>query len=120
MNDAALLSQFDALGYEEAVDVVANALSENDQFLDAVRTMGGSGVSGLGQTDAVTAAAMRLLEPLMPSLGAKLHEVAGPATEKAMAVAIPKLRAQIPLFAAITGLVAGALVLGGMYLAKKI
>ena len=121
MNDLALASVFASLGHEERVDVVASALAQSPEFIEIMEdyerdTLGQAPSSAM---DAMTASVMRLIEPLMPALGERLKEVAGPATERAMAVAIPRLKEQIPLFAAITGIVAGALVLGGMYLAKR-
>jgi len=125
MNDMALAATFGALSHEQAVDVLSNALSQSPEFVEIVKEYSEDEEWAMGQvpsaaSEALTTSVMRLLEPLMPSLGAKLQEAAGPATEKAMAVAIPKLRAQIPLFAAITGIVAGILVVAGMYFAKKL
>lgn len=122
MNDLALASVFASLGHEERVDVVASALAQSPEFIEIVKEYERDETLGQAPSavqDALTASVMRLIEPLMPALGEKLKEVAGPATERAMAVAIPRLKEQIPLYAAITGIVAGALVLGGMYLAKR-
>lgn len=125
MNDMALAAAFNALGHDGAVDVLANALAQSPEFIGVLNGFDRQQWA-MGQVpqdvvhEAVSSSVMRLLEPLMPALGAKLNEVAGPATEKAMAVAIPKLKAQIPLFAAISGIVAGILVVAGMYLSKKL
>lgn len=121
MNDLALATAFGSLGYEEQVDVLANALVGNPLFVDVVRS---SSMNGLGDEqaapDTVSASVMALLEPLMPALGAKLQEVAEPATQKAMEVILPKIKEQIPLFAALTGIFAGLLVVAGIYLSKKL
>jgi hypothetical protein len=124
MNDMALAATFEALSHDEAVDVLSNALAQSPEFVEIVKEYSEDEEWAMGQVpaaqEAMTTSVMRLLEPLMPALGDKLKEVAGPATERAMAVAIPKLKEQIPLFAAITGIVAGVLVVAGMYFAKKL
>lgn len=120
----ALAATFEALSHDEAVDVLSNALAQSPEFVEIVKEYSEDEEWAMGQVpaaqEAMTTSVMRLLEPLMPALGDKLKEVAGPATERAMAVAIPKLKEQIPLFAAITGIVAGVLVVAGMYFAKKL
>lgn len=119
-----LAATFNSLGHEEAVDVLANVLAQSPDFAGFVhgfdRQQWAMGQVPSAAQEALTTSVMRLLEPLMPTLGVKLQEAAGPATEKAMSIAIPKLKAQIPLFAAITGIVAGILVVAGMYLSKKL
>ena len=125
MNDMALAATFGVLSHNEAVDILSNALSQSPEFIEIVKEYSEDEEWAMGQApsaaaDAVTASVMRLLEPLMPALGTRLSEVAGPATEKAMATAIPKLKEQLPLFAAITGIVVGVLVVAGMYLSKKL
>lgn len=122
MTDGELASVWATLDRSAQADLLGNALA--DVILSEWQTYMGPMIKSDQMTmgDATTILAdqaMKLLEPLMPALGAKLQEVAGPATEKAMAIVMPKIKEQIPIFAAITGLVAGALVLVGLILAKK-
>lgn len=91
-----------------------------------------AGLAELGE-DAVTSvvkiAVEKALLPLLPSLGEKLMEIAGPAAAKAAEVIQPAIRkelaAVLPTFAISTGIVAGVLAVLGMlvvgaYVVRKV
>lgn len=121
MTNATLATVWDSLDHETRVDALGRAMA--DTLLKEMEETGND--FGLGQLptipgqDALAMTFANLLAPLMPALGAKLSEAAGPATEKAMGIMIPKLREQLPLFAAIAGIVTAALVIVGLYIGKK-
>lgn len=104
------------MDFDQQVDVLGTALG-----LAVVEVAREVGPEGLGQsvTDVVASSAMRYLEPLWPALGIKINEAAGPAIEKAKVVISQELQDKIPLLGIIVGVVSGALVLLGIYLARR-
>lgn len=116
MSNAEFASRWHRLDFNRQVDVLGTALGL--AVVDEVRT---HGVSGLGQgaTDVIAAQAMRYLEPIWPQIGAKINEAAGPAIEKAKVVIRQELEDKAPLLGLIVGVVSGAMVLAGIWLARR-
>jgi hypothetical protein len=127
------LQPVDALGWKlrrlpprQRIEVVRKAVLDGVQ--EGLASHGMTGMSGLG-ADAVSAAVERVLQPLMPTLGAELVKVVEPAARKAADVVGPAVEENIkkygPTLAIITGLVAavlsviGMVVVGG-YVVKKV
>lgn len=93
--------------------------------MDTVRR---SGVSGLGQDAAVTAAVQRALAPILPALGTELVKAVEPAAKRAAELVGPAVEEKIkeygPRLAIVTGIVAGILAVLGMvvlgaYISKR-
>lgn len=104
------------MDFDQQVDVLGTALGL--AVVEVVRERGADGL-GQGATDVVAAAAMRYLEPLWPALGVRINEAAGPAIEKAKVVISQELQDKIPLLGIIVGAVSGAMVLFGIWLARR-
>jgi hypothetical protein len=116
LSDAELRSRWNALDFDRQVDVLGTALGL--AVVDLVREQGPDGL-GQGASDVIAASAMRYLEPLWPVLGAKINDAAAPAIEKAKVVISQELQDKIPLLGIIVGVVSGAMVLFGIWLARR-
>lgn len=104
------------MGFDQQVDVLGTALGL--AIVEVVREQGPEGL-GQGATDVIAAQAMRYLEPLWPAIGAKINDAAAPAIEKAKVVISQELQDKIPLLGIILGAVSGAMVLFGIWLARR-
>jgi len=116
LTNAQVRARWNALDFDQQVDVLGTALGL--AMADVVRERG---VEGLGAevTDFVAGAAMQYLEPLWPALGVKINEAAGPAIEKAKVVIRQELEDKVPILGLIVGVVSGAMVLLGIWLARR-
>jgi len=117
------LAAWDDLSYPDRVNALGTALGMGILENLGQEIPGLPGVPGATDTF-LQAQVSKILEPIIPVLGAKLLEVAKPAAEKAAEIVGPAIREelnkQIPKFAAITGLVLGLAVVAGIFIAKKV
>jgi len=114
LSDAEVRARWNALDFDQQVDVLGTALG-----LAVVEVARERGIEGMGQGDAIAAAAMQYLQPLWPVLGQKINEAAGPAIEKAKVVISQELEDKMPFLGLIVGVVSGAMVLLGIWLARR-
>lgn len=116
LSDAEVRARWNALDFDRQVDVLGTALGL--AVVEVIRERGAEGL-GAGVTDVIAAQAMQYLEPLWPALGAKINEAAGPAIEKAKVVISRELEDKMPFLGLIVGVVSGAMVLLGIWIARK-
>ena len=116
LSDAELRSRWNALDFDQQVDVLGTALGL--AVVEVAREVGPEGL-GQGVTDVIASQALRYLEPLWPALGVKINEAAGPAIEKAKVVISQELTDKLPFLGLIVGVVSGALILVGMWIARR-
>src|SRR3990172_7287833 len=93
MHDQIFWDKWSRLDRSGQVNALGSALGSHLlQHLEAIDTS----AWGLGQvTDILQREALRLIEPMLPALGSKLLEIAGPAAEKAASIVRPAIAAEL-------------------------
>ena len=116
MTDAELRAGWNRLDRDAQIEVLGTALGQ--AILDEVSE---EDLKGLGQEtqNVISAAAMRYIEPLLPALGEKIKAMSEPVAKKAGEVVEEKLIQYGPYLAIFTGLVAGVLVVAGIWFARR-